>query len=132
MTGEAGIGKSTLARVLADEVRAGRGIVVEVRCYEAERSLYVQPLAEAVRELTARPTTPVLGPAEAEALADLTADLTARDPAAPDPGAPSTTAEVGHRRTLLAMAELFGRMSPRGRTALLHGLEELASLREEE
>jgi DNA-binding SARP family transcriptional activator/tetratricopeptide (TPR) repeat protein len=117
VTGEAGIGKSALARVLADEVRTGRGVVVEVRCYEAERSLYLQPLAEAVRELTARPTTPVLGPAEAGALADLTTpDPAGPDPALPDPAARSTTAEVGHRRTLLAMAELFGR------TAELHPL----------
>lgn len=39
----------------------------------------------------------------------------------------NSASEEFHR----AMAELFGRMSPRGRTALLHGLEELASLREE-
>lgn len=115
VTGPAGIGKSALARVLADEVRAGRGLVVEVRCYEAERSLYLQPLAEAVRELTRRPgtdtqATPLLDAAETEALADLTPEL------APPGPTRSGTAEVSHRRTLLAMAELFGR------TAELHPL----------
>ncbi len=108
VTGEAGIGKSALARVLTNEVRAARGLVLEVRCYEAERSLYLQPLAEAVRELVTRHggqvrATSLLGTAETEALADLVPEL----------GGPATTrattAEVSHRRTLLAMAELFGR-----------------------
>lgn len=113
VTGEAGIGKSALARVLANEVHAARGLVLEVRCYEAERSLYLQPLAEAVRDLTARQgrepgATASLSVAETEALADLVPELAG-------PGTtPSTTAEVGHRRTLLAMAELLGR------TAELH------------
>ena len=108
VTGEAGIGKSALARVLADEVRAGHGLVVEVRCHEAERSLYLQPLAEAVRALLPRPgadtpTTPLLSPGETEALADLAPELvTPRTPR-------TSTAEVSHRRTLLALAELFGR-----------------------
>lgn len=108
VTGEAGIGKSALARVLANEARAGNGIVLEVRCYEAERSLYLQPLAEAARKLWSRQVadvdaTPLLNGAETEALADLVPELAgpAIERPAPD--------ELGRRRTLLAMAEFFGR-----------------------
>ncbi|GAA4775418.1 hypothetical protein GCM10023200_04970 [Actinomycetospora chlora] len=109
VTGEAGIGKSALARVLAGEARAAGGTVVEVRCYEAERSLYLQPLAEAARALTGRQGgdggTPLLGPAEAEALGELVPELAGRG----GDGTRRAADELGRRRTLLALAELFGR-----------------------
>ena len=109
VSGEAGIGKSALVRTLADEVstRDARTPVVDVRCYEAERSLYLQPLAEAVREVVTRfpaEATPLLHGTELQALADLA-------PGLGDPGQTPATPEVGRRRTLLAMAELFGRMA---------------------
>lgn len=109
VTGEAGIGKSALARVLAGEARAVGGTAVEVRCYEAERSLYLQPLAEAARALTGRHAgegaTPLLGPAETDALGQLVPELAGRGGDATRPA----TDELGRRRTLLALAELFGR-----------------------
>jgi DNA-binding SARP family transcriptional activator len=49
LTGEAGIGKTTLARELARQVRATGALVLEARCYEAERSLFLQPAIEVVR-----------------------------------------------------------------------------------
>ncbi len=54
VTGEAGIGKSALVDALAVEVRRSGALVVEVACFEAERSLYLQPLADLVRELAHR------------------------------------------------------------------------------
>ncbi|MFC5142870.1 ATP-binding protein [Actinomycetospora rhizophila] len=109
VTGEAGIGKSALARVLAGEARDAGATVLEVRCQEAERSLYLQPLAEAVRTLVGRHTTdaPLLHRVEREALADLAPELApdTADATAPRPA----TDELGHRRTLLALAELVGR-----------------------
>ena len=103
VTGEAGIGKSALARVLAGEARDAGATVLEVRCREAERSLYLQPLAEAVRTLVGRRGTdaPLLHHAEREALAELAPELATEPRAA--------TGELGHRRTLLALAELVGR-----------------------
>ncbi|MDD7938276.1 AAA family ATPase [Actinomycetospora lutea] len=106
VTGEAGIGKSALVRVLAGEARDAGATVLEVRCQEAERSLYLQPLAEAVRTLVGRQAagSRVLHPVEREALADLAPEL-APDTADPRPA----TDELRHRRTLLALAELVGR-----------------------
>ncbi len=48
VVGEAGIGKTSLAEALATEVGAAGGRVLRARCYEAERSLFLQPLVDAV------------------------------------------------------------------------------------
>ena len=48
VAGEAGIGKTSLAEALATEVAASGGRVLRARCYEAERSLFLQPLVDAV------------------------------------------------------------------------------------
>ena len=47
--GEAGIGKTRLVGAVAELAGATGGLVVQARCYEAERSLFLQPIAEAVR-----------------------------------------------------------------------------------
>jgi tetratricopeptide (TPR) repeat protein/energy-coupling factor transporter ATP-binding protein EcfA2 len=49
VVGEAGIGKTRLVQALAGLAGATGGLVVQARCYEAERSLFLQPVAEAVR-----------------------------------------------------------------------------------
>jgi predicted ATPase len=49
IAGEAGIGKTRLAQAVAELAGATGGMVVQARCYEAERSQFLQPLAEAVR-----------------------------------------------------------------------------------
>jgi DNA-binding SARP family transcriptional activator len=56
--GEAGIGKSSLAAAFAARVRQTGGLVLTTGCFEAERSLYLQPLVAAVRAVVAlhRPT----------------------------------------------------------------------------
>lgn len=56
--GEAGIGKSSLAAALTARVRQTGGLVLTTGCFEAERSLYLQPLVAAVRAVVAlhRPT----------------------------------------------------------------------------
>ncbi len=51
--GEAGIGKSSLAAALATRVRQTGGLVLTTGCFEAERSLYLQPLVAAVRAVVA-------------------------------------------------------------------------------
>jgi DNA-binding SARP family transcriptional activator/tetratricopeptide (TPR) repeat protein len=48
IAGEAGVGKTALARQQADAARRTGGLVLEARCYEAERSRLLQPLAEAL------------------------------------------------------------------------------------
>lgn len=54
MTGEAGIGKTTLATEIARQAEASGALVLEARCYEAERSLFLQPVLEIVRAALAR------------------------------------------------------------------------------
>jgi len=49
VTGETGIGKTRLIQVVAELAGRTGGLVVQARCYEAERSLFLQPVAEAVR-----------------------------------------------------------------------------------
>ncbi|WP_345506555.1 ATP-binding protein [Terrabacter aeriphilus] len=48
VTGEAGVGKTSLAGSLADLAASTGGLVLAARCYAAERSLPLQPLAEAL------------------------------------------------------------------------------------
>jgi DNA-binding SARP family transcriptional activator len=52
--GEAGIGKTALAEDLAADADTDGATVLRTRCYEAERSLFLQPIAEAIAPLVAR------------------------------------------------------------------------------
>ncbi|HEX6522434.1 MAG TPA: AAA family ATPase [Streptosporangiaceae bacterium] len=63
VVGEAGIGKTTLAEDFAAEAEQDGATVLRTRCYEAERSLFLQPIVEAL--------TPVAGHMPAAALQDL-------------------------------------------------------------
>ena len=49
VTGEAGIGKTRLAAEVATLAAGTGGLVLRARCYRTERSLFLQPLADAVR-----------------------------------------------------------------------------------
>jgi DNA-binding SARP family transcriptional activator/tetratricopeptide (TPR) repeat protein len=51
--GEAGIGKTTLAGELVRQAEAGGAATLTARCYEAERSLFLQPVLDLVRAATA-------------------------------------------------------------------------------
>ena len=48
IVGEAGIGKTALAEFLAAEAAEDGGTVLRTRCYETERSLFLQPIVEAI------------------------------------------------------------------------------------
>ena len=52
--GEAGIGKTALAEALADEAEQDGATVLRTRCYETERSLFLQPLIEAIMPIVGR------------------------------------------------------------------------------
>ena len=54
IVGEAGIGKTALAEDLAADVDTDGAMVLRTRCYEAERSLFLQPAAEAVAPIVSR------------------------------------------------------------------------------
>lgn len=77
VSGEAGIGKSHFAREAATAASASGGLVLSARCYEAESSLFLQPVLEAVRAAIALLSPDVVrsaagshGPVLAELLPD--------------------------------------------------------------
>ena len=51
VVGEAGIGKTRLGTEIAGLVQGTGGMVIQTRCYEAERSLFLQPMVDVVRSL---------------------------------------------------------------------------------
>ena len=76
--GEPGIGKSRLIDELGIEVRATGGIVASARCYEAEESLFLQPIVEVLGAIVATvPSELVARAAEGRAgpLAELVPEL---------------------------------------------------------
>ncbi|GAA3834854.1 hypothetical protein GCM10022226_65520 [Sphaerisporangium flaviroseum] len=60
VTGESGIGKSRLAAEAAWHVSSTGGTVLQAECYEAERSLFLQPFVDALSPHVTRLALPVL------------------------------------------------------------------------
>jgi DNA-binding SARP family transcriptional activator/tetratricopeptide (TPR) repeat protein len=79
VTGEPGIGKTRLTEELADYARQTGGTVLSARCYETERSLFLQPLVDALRPDLLRSSPAVLRELvrRAPALATLIPDVAA-------------------------------------------------------
>ncbi|WP_296153473.1 AAA family ATPase, partial [Pseudonocardia sp. SCN 73-27] len=113
VTGEAGIGKSALVTAFAAEPRRTGGLVLRVDCFEAERSLYLQPLVEAIRTVVHR-----MAPAEVRelagsrlgTLAELVPELVGVVGETPYTRA---APELEHRRSLDALAGFLVRLSAR-------------------
>jgi DNA-binding SARP family transcriptional activator/tetratricopeptide (TPR) repeat protein len=112
VTGEAGIGKSALVEAFAAEPRRTGATVLTVGCFEAERSLYLQPLVAAVRAAVQR-----MDPAEVRAIADgrlgPLADLVPELAGLVGGGYEHAGPELEHRRSLDALAGFFDRLSTR-------------------
>lgn len=66
LAGAAGIGKTALADETARLARLTGGRTLEARCYDVERSLFLQPIAEALGRLVTRLPAPVLRRAAAD------------------------------------------------------------------
>ena len=111
--GEAGIGKTALAEDLASEAAEEGATVLRTRCYEAERSLFLQPVVEALAPVVTRMTAGALGqllgehgPAAAALLPEVAALL------GPPPswrGSP----EMERRRSFQAAAALLAGLAER-------------------
>ncbi len=107
IVGEAGIGKTTLAEALATEAAADGATVLRTRCYEAERSLFLQPIVDAIAPVVLKMPTGaarVLLGEHAPAIAALVPEATALL------GAPTGwrgSAEMERRRAFEAVTALL-------------------------
>ena len=61
IVGEAGIGKTALAELIGAEAEADGATVLRTRCYETERSLFLQPVIEAIMPVVTRTPAAALG-----------------------------------------------------------------------
>ncbi|GIH73901.1 ATP-binding protein [Planobispora longispora] len=113
LTGEAGIGKTSLAERAARIVLDGGGRVVSTRCFEVERSLFLQPFTELLTQLAGGLSAAELREAagdRAAALARLVPDVAA---ALPGAMAEHASAETERRWTYEAIALFLRRMCAR-------------------
>jgi DNA-binding SARP family transcriptional activator/tetratricopeptide (TPR) repeat protein len=119
--GEAGIGKSRLLAEVESLVRATGGVVLAARCHASERSLFLEPVVEALRpELTARSAAALmdLAGAHADALVGLLPQLAAALPGTRQQADRPQEPEAERRRAYEAVAHALARLS-RDRPVLL-------------
>jgi DNA-binding SARP family transcriptional activator len=110
IVGDAGIGKRTLVAALAERVGTAGALVVRTRCFEAERSLYLQPLVEAIRGLLLQQTPAAMRELLGEwagPLAELVPEISHMIGDLPRE---NYLPEARHRRTYEAIAGLFARL----------------------
>ncbi|MEW6154625.1 MAG: BTAD domain-containing putative transcriptional regulator [Actinomycetota bacterium] len=111
VAGPSGSGRTAISTELADRARAAGGVVLWATCHQAERSLFLQPVVDALEGHLAG-----LAPERARALAGEHAGVLARlapDLAAilpPEDGHPGT-AELEYRRSLQAVAAVVRSMA---------------------
>lgn len=124
VVGEAGVGKSRLCEELLGLAGRTGGVVAAIRCYEAERSLFLQPVADAIASVVR-----TLSPALVEeclavgrhALAELVPEVAALT-GAPPPRQRSTP-EIEQRRAFDAASSFLAAVA--SRQPLLLGFDDL-------
>jgi DNA-binding SARP family transcriptional activator len=110
VSGEAGIGKTTLAAE-AGQVAQG-ALVLSARCFEAERSLFLQPLVEAIGGCVGGLPAAVLADVvveQADVLAGLVPEVAALRPEAH--AARAATPDAGRRQAYAAVTGFLRRLS---------------------
>ena len=119
VVGEAGIGKTALAEDLAAAAAEDGATVLRTRCYEAERSLFLQPIVEALAPAAARLTASTLrqllgehGPAAAALLPGVAALL------GPPPSWRGTP-DMERRRSFEAVTAFLTRLTERAPVLLI-------------
>ena len=123
VTGEAGIGKTSLAGELVALARSTGGLVLEARCYETERSLLLQPFVDALRPEVVRSSAGALREAAGERAGSLSLLLPeVAEIIGPQPR-DLATPEIERRRIYEAVSGYLGRRSRR--TPVLLVLDDL-------
>jgi DNA-binding SARP family transcriptional activator len=111
--GEAGIGKTTLAEFISAEAEQDGATVLRTRCYETERSLFLQPVVEAldpvVGRMPAAELRDMLGPQAAGAAAILPAAADLLGPSSPDHGSVDTERRRAFDTVIALLRGLAGR-----------------------
>ncbi len=110
LSGEAGIGKTTLAAEMGT-VAAG-ALLLQARCYEAERSLFLQPLVEAIGTAVAGLPSSILADVvveRADVLAGLVPEVASARPSAGPAGVSSP--DAGRRQAYDAVTGFLRRLS---------------------
>jgi DNA-binding SARP family transcriptional activator len=123
VVGRAGSGKSRLVTELARNVEEGGGLQLRARCHEAERSVFLQPVLEAIRGFAERQNPDLIRALAgnwAGKLVDLLPGLSA---VLGEPDYRPAAPEIDHRRALEAVTEFLARLSERQPVLLL--LEDL-------
>ena len=111
VSGEPGIGKTVLAEALAAEATATGATVLRARCYAAERSLFLQPVLDALAPyLLAQPAAVLrrLAGSGDAVLATLIPDLV---PVLGEPPVERPGSELERRRAFDAVHDLLGRLA---------------------
>ncbi|MET7766253.1 AAA family ATPase [Streptomyces sp. NPDC005393] len=114
LVGESGVGKSSLTSALARQVSASGALVVTTGCFEAERSLFLQPFVEALRSVIAWQTPQAArelfrgwnGP-----LSELVPEVARLIGPVNYERYERGTPETEHRRALEALAAVLGRLT---------------------
>jgi DNA-binding SARP family transcriptional activator len=117
--GEAGIGKTRLTEEIVALAERTGATILRARCYEAERSLFLQPITDALTSVLARLPTAVVAELAGRDAGLLGAVLPSVITAPAPTGAPGGTAEFRRRRTFEALTGLIGRLAVRAPVVLL-------------
>ncbi len=110
VVGEAGIGKTILVEALASEVMSLGGRVLRARCYEAERSLFLQPLVDAVTPAVVAMSPHRLREMAGHHVEALTALVPAAATALGPPVETPSRADEARRRAFEALLHLLRRL----------------------
>lgn len=119
IVGEAGIGKTALAEDLAADADQDGATVLRTRCYEAERSLFLQPIAEAIAPLVSRMSGSTLRQLLGEHAPALAALLPEAAALLGPPPSWHGTPDMERRRSFQAVTAFLAGVADRGPTLLV-------------
>jgi DNA-binding SARP family transcriptional activator/class 3 adenylate cyclase len=111
ISGESGIGKSRLASELAARASAAGALVLHARCFEAERSLFLQPIIEVVRAAVGSVAPEIVRRAAGDRAGTLAALVPEIGQILRPIGYEPASLEIERRRTFEAVAEFLGRLA---------------------